>query len=570
MSEREVEFVANPGGQFEFVADLETPEAAVAGGMGSGKSIALAFVGVAVSGVNRGPWMWIAETSQQFVDNNIPPLQRQADILDIGMEVRTSSNNPVVVFEGLPMREEWAAEYRNVSGGNVFAMVRTAAAGHRVHGPNVTHGCADELGLYPVYDDSRAKDDAWLNLGFRVRLTPRDKAAEFHPIIRGCGTHQGKGTHLYRDFYGRGPNPLMSCPKCATQGSMAVVPGHTPQEQREGKTIWQHQCKACGYSYVGSRGYTASTYDNPHLTVESLNKMVARISPALIKPYLLGICVDIGSGKTAWEFTSGNLAPVKYVRGQPVYLCCDFNVAPMVWTLWQPCGGCAAHRAAGADGGWHAIAEFMHPIKAATQDMIADVIQWLRAHEHEWEVVVYGDRSGNSDDTRSLTTDYQIIYDALDAARFEWQDNVPESNPPIQNSVTIYNTQLRYTVRNPLTGEAMSGGCRILINPEACPQLVQDHEQSVLRNRSSGEGGGWTINKLRYDPHAMDGARYMIWVEVHTMGEVPEAHRAERPSHSLPEPSRTDDEDDDGPEIADDELDTDQGAFEAEYGDPWA
>lgn len=119
----------------------------------------------------------------------------------------------------------------------------------------------------------------------------------------------------------------------------------------------------------------------------------------------------------------------EYQQPLPVDLSCDFNVAPMCWPLGQ-------HR---KDMSW-AFDEIVIPGEASTQ--AACQVFLGKFPNKKTEVNVYGDASGRSRDTRSHTTDYEIITSMLGKYYNRFSMNVPAANPSVTNSINAFNARL--------------------------------------------------------------------------------------------------------------------------------
>ena len=120
----------------------------------------------------------------------------------------------------------------------------------------------------------------------------------------------------------------------------------------------------------------------------------------------------------------------EYQPELPIDLACDFNVDPMCWVLGQHHG----------DMAW-SFDEIVIGAGASTEAACAELTR--RYPNRQTEVVVYGDRSGKSRDTRSKTTDYEIIRKRLQAAYHIVRFEVPDANPSVPGSVNAFNARLR-------------------------------------------------------------------------------------------------------------------------------
>ena len=172
----------------------------------------------------------------------------------------------------------------------------------------------------------------------------------------------------------------------------------------------------------------------------------------------------------------------------PIELSCDFNVDPMAWTLGQ-------HR---GNDCW-TFDEIIIPGGATTMQACDE---FLRKHpDPRIDVVVYGDRSGKSRDTRSKTTDYNQIREILGTHYYNFRMDVPDHNPPVMARVNAVNAKLR----------AADASVSMWIHPR-CKTLINDRARVSwkpgtrdIHKPTSGEGAKLT--------HASDADDYR-WIRL--------------------------------------------------------
>ena len=168
----------------------------------------------------------------------------------------------------------------------------------------------------------------------------------------------------------------------------------------------------------------------------------------------------------------------------PILLSCDFNVDPMCWTLGQRRG----------EMGW-TFDEIVIPGGATSTAACEEMIR--RYPGHKTEVVVYGDRSGKSRDTRSKTTDYTEINTILSAHYYQVSMDVPNANPAVGARVAAVNAKYR----------AADGTVNLYVHPR-CKTLIED------RVRVSYLPGTRDIDKRNKNrTHASDADDYR-WVRI--------------------------------------------------------
>ena len=89
---------------------------------------------------------------------------------------------------------------------------------------------------------------------------------------------------------------------------------------------------------------------------------------------------------------------------------------------------------------------------------------------HDSEIVVYGDASGNQQQTTG-STDYQMIreYFAI-STNLTVLYQVPKSNPLVRDRINLTNSKLR----------SASGDVELLVDP-SCKELIKDFEQVAYK-----------------------------------------------------------------------------------------
>jgi hypothetical protein len=174
----------------------------------------------------------------------------------------------------------------------------------------------------------------------------------------------------------------------------------------------------------------------------------------------------------------------RYQGGLPIDLSCDFNVDPMAWVLGQ-------HRNKRA---W-AFDEIIIPGGATTDMACTEFMR--RITDRSQEVVVYGDRSGNSRDTKSKTTDYEIIRKRLGSFYRNFRMDVQAANPPVAERLNCFNGKL-----TPTTGEAMyhvHSRCKALANDLArvsCRPGTREIDKSNKKLTHPSDADGYRIARL--------------------------------------------------------------------------
>jgi hypothetical protein len=195
------------------------------------------------------------------------------------------------------------------------------------------------------------------------------------------------------------------------------------------------------------------------------------------------------------------------IPGLEVDVCCDFNVAPLVWTLGQ-------HR---GDKAW-TFDEVVIEGSATTAEAAARVIAKLP--DSATHISIYGDASGKARSTKSKRSDYETIRAVMGQHYGSFELQVPGSNPPVRDRVNAFNAMLR----------AADGTVRYSVHPQ-CEYLVRDLARVKYRAGTSD------IDKTsdRTLSHASDAEGYRL-VSLFPVGvsrDEPLA-RKERPQRSDP------------------------------------
>ncbi len=111
--------------------------------------------------------------------------------------------------------------------------------------------------------------------------------------------------------------------------------------------------------------------------------------------------------------------------------------------------------------------------------------------DREQVVTIYGDASGRAKDTRSRTTDYEI----LRQAGFTNQ-KVPKANPPLRSRHNAVNLLLKNA----------AGDVRLFCHPR-CKNLIKGMETTILK------GGAQYLEKEAYEQHATTSLGYLVCQE---------------------------------------------------------
>jgi hypothetical protein len=196
----------------------------------------------------------------------------------------------------------------------------------------------------------------------------------------------------------------------------------------------------------------ARTTDNPFLPPEYIESLYENYDERLVKQYVDGQFINITQGQIYYMFDRQlNKSEKELSFRHDINLVVDFNVNPMNWLIVQEFGDET-----------HVVKEFSGR-NTNTPEMAKRILEELGADEH---IFVYGDYSGNSRDTRSRTTDYNIITEYIPNSKLRIKPNPPQLR--------------RYNSMNSRLCNS-KGARKLFVNIDKCPQLVMDLEQNSFK-----------------------------------------------------------------------------------------
>jgi hypothetical protein len=178
----------------------------------------------------------------------------------------------------------------------------------------------------------------------------------------------------------------------------------------------------------------------------------------------------------------------------PIVVGLDFNVNPMSWHLGQ---------FRNQSSYWF---DEIHIENTNTPECAKELVTRLLALKSAGQlprcnpqVILIGDSTGNSRNTKATQSDYDLICMALDAAEISWSNQTPTGNPPVKQRVNTMNTRLK----------AADASVTLFYHPGKCPMLAKDFD------RVSWKEGAESIldqTKDRALTHASDSVGYAVCV----------------------------------------------------------
>ena len=204
--------------------------------------------------------------------------------------------------------------------------------------------------------------------------------------------------------------------------------------------------------------FYSRTADNPFLDASYISQLRRDMNSREVERYVEGKWVELTKDVIYWAYDAVKNyreSEYKVSEAHPIGLSWDFNIG-----YGKPLSCCAFQY---VDDTFHFFAEVVVE-GARTEDSVREMAE-RGVLDFNTEYVVYGDASGRSRDTRSRTTDYDIIMEALAAhigpyGQVRARKLVPLSNPPVR---TRHNRVNAYCCN--------ADGARRLYVYKACPTL---------------------------------------------------------------------------------------------------
>jgi hypothetical protein len=203
----------------------------------------------------------------------------------------------------------------------------------------------------------------------------------------------------------------------------------------------------------------------------------------------LGQYVSLQAGLVYTAFSrSDHTRSLQVSPNRPLLWALDFNVDPMSSVIVQ------------MEGANVFVLDEISLRHATTEEACAEFAK--RFPNHRGGVVVYGDASGNSQQTTGAS-DYQIVrnyFRASYAGRIEYR--IPKANPSVRDRITLANSKLR----------TAAGEIRLWVDPK-CKELIKDFEQVSYKPDSNAIDK----EKDRRRTHLSDALGYLLWQECRPM-----------------------------------------------------
>lgn len=211
--------------------------------------------------------------------------------------------------------------------------------------------------------------------------------------------------------------------------------------------------------------FQAAIYDNPHLRREEVAVLESRYPAGSMErrirlngELLPGIGGSLAYPAFKRELHVQRLPELSNRR--PLCWCWDFNVSPMVSLVGQR-----------IDGIFH-----VHDELILDTGSIPQMVELFKERypSHGAEIWIYGDATGNSRDSQTAKSDYQLILDGMRDYSSPCVLKIPTSNPFQRDRINAVNRAL----------QDEQGTIGVLIAPH-CRELIADME-GVLRDPRGG------------------------------------------------------------------------------------
>ena len=212
------------------------------------------------------------------------------------------------------------------------------------------------------------------------------------------------------------------------------------------------------------------------------------------KQEVLGSYLNMSGGLVYSAFSrETHLADLEPASSLPLLWTLDFNVDPMSSLIVQNVGGQV-----------RVLGEIV--IRRATTSQACE--EFLRRFpSHRAGVIVYGDASGNKDQTTGVS-DYQMIreYFAMHSTA-SVQYRVPKANPSVRERINLTNSKLR----------SASGEIGLVVD-RRCKEMIKDLEQVCFK----ADSNQIDKDRDRLRTHLSDALGYLLWQECRPLAEIGE------------------------------------------------
>jgi phage terminase large subunit len=238
----------------------------------------------------------------------------------------------------------------------------------------------------------------------------------------------------------------------------------------------------------GYAAVQAQPFENRHL-LEKIGDFYERLRDSYDEKFyqqeVLGSYLSMDGGQVYSAFDrNAHIREMAVNPREPLLWTLDFNVDPMSSLILQLAGGVVK-----------VVGEIV--IRHSTTRQACEAFL-TRFPTHHAGVTIYGDASGNQQQTTGAT-DYDMIrehFAAHSSVKVDYR--VPKANPSVRERINLTNRQLK----------SASGKIGLLVDPQ-CKELIKDFEQVCFKEDSN------VIDKDRdrMRTHLSDALGYVLWQE---------------------------------------------------------
>jgi hypothetical protein len=247
----------------------------------------------------------------------------------------------------------------------------------------------------------------------------------------------------------------------------------------------------------GYAAVQAQPFENRHL-LDKIGDFYERLRDSYDEKFyqqeVLGAYLSMDGGRVYSAFDRNeHIRELAVNPRAPLLWALDFNVDPMSSLIVQQAGGVVK-----------VVGEIVlrhSTTRRACEEFLA------RFPRHDAGVTIYGDASGNQQQTTG-STDYDMIREYFAAhSSVAVAYHVPKANPNVRDRINLTNRQLK----------SASGKIGLLVDPQ-CKELIKDFEQVCFKEDSN------LIDKDRdrMRTHLSDALGYVLWQECRVVSKIGE------------------------------------------------
>lgn len=421
--------------QYQFFYSL-VRNVAFIGGFGSGKTLIACMKAVFLSQIHSGLPGIVVSPTFRMMNMTVLPTMFDSILAPMGLldHCKWRSSDKILTMP-------W----------NSVILFASAERPSRLRGPNLAWGIMDEATIVDNFYE------AYISLSTRLRHVNATRHPEtgrplFHLGV--TGTPEGRLDELYDRFY-------------------------KPPEDKKIIDQWRNNTQVI----------QSSSLENPGLDPSVIDELFSIISEDMRAAHIYGQFIDLAHGCAYYSFQEDTnvRSEAVYDPTLPLGISWDFNVDPMVATIYQVLGGRLVM----------CIDEVVIK-RSNTPSVCKEIIKRYgkKNLNHTRRIVIYGDASGGR--TTAEKSDYDVIVEYL-GEYFGYEKlsvKVPSKNPGHHRRLHSVNAMFRNA----------SGNVGLYINPK-CKTLIKDLKHQSMDGTSKNKRqmvGGEILG------HASDTLDYFI------------------------------------------------------------